>query len=159
MDIKKEPTVVTRGSEKTQNSNGNNATLADASTKIKWGSYFPILRGFRIGNQIAVHCPWCDRMHFHGWNAQDSSRVVTLRIAHGGHEPPAPSSYRVSVFREKDLQKLGYSPAKRRRARIGGSHKQEGSMELLTPKDRKDENEALRAVYHCCKPTALHLYS
>jgi hypothetical protein len=72
----------------------------------QWISQLPILRGFSLGGSVYVHCPWCDRMHVHGWESNDSSRVITLRVAHGGHEPPAPPSYRVGVFGEKDLQRI-----------------------------------------------------
>ena len=74
-------------------------------SKKKWLSQFQILRGFRVGASVYVHCPWCDRMHKR-WERNESSRVITLRVAHGGHEPPAPPSHRVSVFREKDLQRI-----------------------------------------------------
>ena len=45
----------------------------------QWISQLPILRGFRVDESVYVHCPWCDRMHVHGWEHNDSSRVITLR--------------------------------------------------------------------------------
>src|SRR6516164_3257484 len=82
----------------------------------QWISQLPILRGFRVGGSVYVHCPWCDRMHVHGWERNDSSRVITLRVAHGGHEPPAPTWYRVSVLRKKELQRINYLAAEIDRA-------------------------------------------
>jgi hypothetical protein len=46
-------------------------------------------------------------MHLHGWNEEDSERVVTFRVARCCR-PDAPSSYRVSVYQEKDLKLAGY---------------------------------------------------
>ena len=89
------------------NDNKNKRTVSSRSFEKQ----FPILRGFRVGNLVAAHCPWCDRMHVHGWPREDSARDTILRYAHCDHQPPAPSSYRVSVFREKDLQRVGYFPA------------------------------------------------
>ena len=89
----------------------------------QWISQLPILRGFRVGNRVAVHCPWCDCMHVHGWEPNHSARVISLRVAHGGHEPPAPTWYRVSVFRKKDLQRINYLAAEIDRAMAAKSRK------------------------------------
>lgn len=63
----------------------------------------PILRGFRVGRMVYVHCPWCDRFHQHGWESEDDGGVITARGAHGKHGPDAPAFYWISVFRERDL--------------------------------------------------------
>jgi hypothetical protein len=85
-----------------------------ASVSNNNDSRLPILRGFRVAGLVFVHCPWCDRMHVHGWGRADSARVIEVRCAHGGHQPPAPSGYRISVFRQKDLKIVGYPPVKKK---------------------------------------------
>jgi hypothetical protein len=71
-----------------------------------------ILRGFRVGNRVVMHCPWCDRKHVHGWGPEDDHRVVEWRVAHHGSNPSLPDSYQISVFRPKDLKAIGYGPLK-----------------------------------------------
>ena len=66
--------------EETTNNTEEHAKRSKARlSKKKWLSQFQILRGFRVGASVYVHCPWCDRMHKHGWERNDSSRVITLR--------------------------------------------------------------------------------
>jgi hypothetical protein len=105
---KKEPTAGTRGFTTEQNKELTPESLNDNSAQSNYDRQFPILRGFRVGKQVYVHCPWCDRMHVHGWNEEDNARVVTFRVPHCCSRPSAPSSYRVSVYRERDLKLAGY---------------------------------------------------
>jgi hypothetical protein len=52
---------------------------------------------------IDVFCPYCDRMHTHGWDPANNARVVEFRVAHcdqgdlfyGG-------GYWISVWRQSD---------------------------------------------------------
>ena len=83
----------------------HNKTKRKASSRT-FEKQFPILRKFRVRPLVFVHCPWCDRRHVHRWDRNDRSRVITLRVVHGGHEPPAPPSYRVGVFGEQDLRRI-----------------------------------------------------
>ena len=71
----------------------------------------PILRGFVIGKSIAVHCPFCDRFHVHGWDPKDTARDIYYPGAHcdfknqafaGGHGV----LYGVSPFRKASLKTL-----------------------------------------------------
>jgi len=110
---KKEPTASTRGFVKKQDNNYE-THIIDHSEEINDNSKLPILRGFRFHGLVIVHCPWCDRMHVHGWGRQDSANVTEIRCAHGGHQPPAPSAYRISVFRNRDLKKVGYFPVNKK---------------------------------------------
>jgi hypothetical protein len=48
--------------EEHQKSSKDNLSLDER----KWLSQFPILRGFRVGGSVYVHCPWCDQIHVHG---------------------------------------------------------------------------------------------
>jgi len=52
--------------------------------------------------QLAVHCPWCDRVHLHGWNPKHDGRHVESRYPHCPHGPFLESGYLVSVLRKKD---------------------------------------------------------
>jgi hypothetical protein len=88
-----------------------------ASVSNNNDSRLPILRGFRVRGLVVAHCPWCDRMHAHGWGRKDSARVVEVRYPHCGTQPGAPSAYRIGVFRMSDLKKTGYLPVNKR----GGS--------------------------------------
>jgi hypothetical protein len=107
MSSKKEPTAGTRGLTTEQNKELTPESLNDNSAQSNHDRKFPILKGFPVGKQAYDHGPWCDRMHVHRWNEEDSARVVTCRVAHCCRSN-APSSYRVSVFREKDLRLAGY---------------------------------------------------
>jgi hypothetical protein len=111
---KKEPTAGTRGLVKKQYNKSNKNILMDDSSEINNELKLPILRGFRVRGLVFVHCPWCDRMLVHGWGRADSARVIEVRCAHGGHQPPAPSGYRISVFRQKDLKIVDYPPVKKK---------------------------------------------
>jgi hypothetical protein len=110
----KEPAAGTRGFVKKQYNKVNKTNIMDESSQINNDPKLPILRGFRVRGLVFVPCPWCDRIHVHGWGRKDSARVIELRCAHGGHQPPAPSEYRISVFRQKDLKIVGYSPVKKK---------------------------------------------
>jgi hypothetical protein len=110
---KKEPTARTRGLRKKQHNKVNKTTLMDASFEINNDTQNIILRGFRVGNRVVMHCPWCDRMHVHGWGQEDDHRVVEWRVAHHGSNPSFPDSYQISVFRPKDLKGIGYGPLQR----------------------------------------------
>ena len=75
----------------------------------------PILRGFRVRGLVFVHCPWCDRMLVHGWGRADSARVIEVRCAHGGHQPPCTvrvSNKRVST---KGSENRELSPGEKER--------------------------------------------
>jgi hypothetical protein len=111
---KKEPTAGTRGLVKKQYNKGDKSILMDDSSEINNELKLPILRGFRVAGLVFGHCPWCDRMHVHGWGRADNSRVIEVRCAHGGHQPPAPSGYRISVFRQMDLKIVGYFPVNKK---------------------------------------------
>jgi hypothetical protein len=63
----------------------------------------PLLRGFLVGNMVYVHCPWCDKMHAHGWSREDNARVITPRYSHC-HSPGAPGNYWISIFRKRSLK-------------------------------------------------------
>jgi hypothetical protein len=113
---KKEPTAGTRGLVKKQDDNYG-THIIENSEEINDNSKLPILRGFRFNGLVIVHCPWCDRMHAHGWGRQDSASVTEIRCAHCANQPGAPSAYRISVFRMSDLKKTGYLPVNKK----GGS--------------------------------------
>lgn len=104
----KKPTARTRGLRNMQHNKVNRPTLTDASSEINDDSQNIILRGFRVGNRVVMHCPWCDRMHVHGWGPEDDHRVVEWRVAHHGSNPSLPDSYQISVFRPKDLTKSNW---------------------------------------------------
>jgi hypothetical protein len=109
---KKEPTARTRGLRKKQHNKPNDTRLMDASFEINNNdSQNIILRGFSIGKSVFVHCPCCDRMHVHGWDPADGERVKEWRVAHHGNNPSFPDSYLISVFRSKDLKRIGYGGA------------------------------------------------
>jgi hypothetical protein len=110
------PTAGTRGLVKKQDSN-NELHVLENSAEINDNLKLPILRGFRFNGLVVVHCPWCDRMHVHGWGRQDSARITEVRCAHCGTQSGAPSAYRISVFRMSDLKKTGYLPVNKK----GGS--------------------------------------
>jgi hypothetical protein len=117
MHIKEEPTGKDRGLKEIQDNKTNFLKLTYGSSEINGNSKPPILRGFRVRGLVVVHCPWCDRMHVHGWGRKDSARVVEFRFPHCGTQPGAPSEYRISVFRMSDLKKTGYLPVNKK----GGS--------------------------------------
>jgi hypothetical protein len=71
----KEPSSGTHGFTKQRKNSANDCDLSDASPEIKSGSQFPILCGFRFGNRVSVHCPWCDRMYVRGRGPQFRSLV------------------------------------------------------------------------------------
>ena len=105
---KKEPTARTRGLRKNKNSEVNKGSLMDALPRINNDSQNITLRGFSFRGLVFVHCPWCDRMHVHGWDPADGERVKEWRVAHHGNNPSFPDSYLISVFRSKDLKRIGY---------------------------------------------------
>jgi hypothetical protein len=113
MTVKKEePTGTSLGLLNRQSDSLYDASITQKHSAINKHSELPILRGFRVGELIFVHCPWCDRFHVHGWGREDNARVITARVAHGGHQPPAPSGYRISVFRQADLKRIAAIAAK-----------------------------------------------
>jgi hypothetical protein len=79
------------------------STAADRLVSYK--NKRPLLRGFLVGNLVYVHCPWCDKMHIHGWNPEDNARAVTPRYAHC-HSQGAPGSYWISLFRKSSLKTI-----------------------------------------------------
>jgi hypothetical protein len=107
----KEPTARTRGLRNMQHNKVNKTTLTDASSEINNDTQNIVLRGFRFRGLVFVHCPWCDRMHVHGWDPTDGERVKEWRVAHHGNNPSFPDSYLISVFRSKDLKRIGYGGA------------------------------------------------
>ncbi len=111
------PTAGTRGLVEKQYNKTNDLRIMEDSAEINGNSKPPILRGFRVRGLVVAHCPWCDRMHVHGWGRKDSARVVEVRYPHCGTQPGAPSAYRISVFRMSDLKKTGYLPVNKK----GGS--------------------------------------
>src|SRR6266436_3945643 len=81
MHTKEEPTGKDRGLKEIQDNKTNTSKLTHGSSEINNDSRLPILRGFRVKGLVFVHCPWCDRMHVHGWGRTDSARVIEVRRA------------------------------------------------------------------------------
>ncbi|SRR5260221_4479774 len=108
MDIKEEPTGKDRGLKKKQDRKTNVSKLTHAASEINNDTQNITLRGFSFRGLVFVHCPWCDRMHVHGWDPADGERVKEWRVAHHGNNPSFPDSYLISVFRSKDLKRIGY---------------------------------------------------
>jgi len=111
MNIKKEPTAVTRGLNDTQDSRTNSRMVADAPPKIKSDPRLPILRGFGIGRSIVVHRPFCDKFHTHGWDPMHTARDIYYLGAHCDFKNHPFSEgpgvlYGVSPFRKADLKSL-----------------------------------------------------
>jgi hypothetical protein len=86
--------------------NSRTVTRKQRQRKREYEKQFPLLRGFCIGNSIAVPCPFCDRIHTHGWDPKDDSRTEGLRIAHCGSSGRPWVSYRISPFRQRDLERM-----------------------------------------------------
>jgi hypothetical protein len=80
----------------------------DTSSRINKDPQDIVLRGFPIGKSIFVPCPWCDRMHLHGWDPADGARVKEWRVAHHACKPAFPQAYQISVFRTEDLERVNY---------------------------------------------------
>jgi hypothetical protein len=108
---KEEPKAGTSGLLNQQSKSLSQNNIEQKRRDSNKHSELPILRGFRVPDQVVVHCPWCDRFHVHGWDRQDNARVVTSRGAHGDHQPPAPHQYRISVFRQADLKRIAAAAA------------------------------------------------
>jgi hypothetical protein len=53
-----EPSAGTRGFIKQRKNSASDCDLSDASPEIKSDSQTLILRGFRFGNRVGIHCPW-----------------------------------------------------------------------------------------------------
>jgi hypothetical protein len=69
----------------------------------------PVLRGWltQDGTQIAVFCPYCDEMHFHGWPSGTSPRARVHRVPHCGKGGSfGTAGYYVALFRKKDVHGL-----------------------------------------------------
>jgi hypothetical protein len=81
------------------------ARKARGAGSVSYKNKRPLLRGFMVGNLVFVHCPWCDKMHVHGWDRADNARVVTPRYAHC-HSAGAPGSYWISIFRKRTLETI-----------------------------------------------------
>ena len=66
----------------------------------------PVLKGFLVGSQIIVWCPFCNQFHYHG-----SAAVPGLRTAHCESEDSAfrKTGYMVEYFTKKQLKELGLS--------------------------------------------------
>ncbi len=57
---------------------------------------------FRMA-QIAVWCPHCCRLHFHGWDPADNGHVISHRVAHClPGSPFKEHGYYISVWRQTD---------------------------------------------------------
>ena len=55
--------------------------------------------------QIAVWCPYCCRMHFHGWDMRDNGRVLSHRAAHCREGSPLrDTGYYIAVWRVSDTE-------------------------------------------------------
>jgi hypothetical protein len=108
MSSKKEPAAGIRGLTTEHNKQLTRESLSDNLAQSDYNRQFPTLRGFRVGKQVYLRCPWCDRMHLHGWNEEDSERVVTFRVSHCCRRPGAPFSYRASAYRARDVRLAGY---------------------------------------------------
>jgi hypothetical protein len=90
-----------------QHNTTNSVTLTNKKRERnqEYAKSFPLLRGFIIGNAIAILCPFCDRIHKHGWDPKDGSQVEDFKVAHcGGRERL--KAYRIAPFRQRDLNKL-----------------------------------------------------
>ena len=77
--------------------------------KTKPDPGIPLLRGWltKHGGQIAVFCPYCDQMHFHGWPRGTPRRALEHRVAHcTGQSAFKDGGYYIALFREKDLEGL-----------------------------------------------------
>lgn len=72
----------------------------------------PLLRGFTFtsggGTHIAVHCPHCDRMHYHGW--ERGLWRPEHRQAHCAGGPFSEGGYYIAPFRKRDLADIGAKP-------------------------------------------------
>ena len=69
----------------------------------------PVLRGWltKDGTQIAVFCPYCNEMHFHGWPSGTPRPALEHKVKHCvGQTPFANGGYYVALFRKKDLEGL-----------------------------------------------------
>ena len=105
---KKEPTARTRGLRNMQHNKVNKTTLTDASSEINNDAQNIVLWGFSFRGLVLVHWPSCDRMHVHRSDPAEGDRVKEWRVAHHTHNPSFPDSYQISVFRAKDLKRVGY---------------------------------------------------
>lgn len=67
----------------------------------------PVLRGFVTWNRkhIAVYCPYCSQMHYHGWSPALPLGAVTHRVAHCVRKDSAfyDSGYWIGEFRASDV--------------------------------------------------------
>jgi hypothetical protein len=109
---KEEPKAGTSGLPDRKSSPLNRRIIEQKHWTGNSNSRIPMLRGFGLGELAFVHCPWCDRMHVHGWDPADGAQVKEWRVAHHTHNPSFPDSYQISVFRKKDLKWVGYGPLK-----------------------------------------------
>ena len=72
----------------------------------------PILRGRVVGQQIFVHCPWCDKEHIHGYDPKDGFRP-SPRVPHCFSGPfHEGGDYLVAPFRKTDVSHLANSWAR-----------------------------------------------
>ena len=78
--------------------------------KTKPDAGVPVLRGWltKDGTQIVVFCPYCNRMHFHGWPSGTPRRALEHRVAHCTTRQSAlyEGGYYVALFRKKDIEGL-----------------------------------------------------
>jgi len=74
----------------------------------------PVLKGFIVGEQIAVWCPYCRNFHWHG--LADGVRAMNHhRVAHccdqidsrRGKSPFKEHGYYIEPFTETELKELG----------------------------------------------------
>jgi len=67
----------------------------------------PILKGFVLGGQIHVWCPYCARYHFHGWPDEQSNRPES-RVAHctGESSPFMEGGYYIVPYTKSELSKF-----------------------------------------------------
>lgn len=64
----------------------------------------PTLRGFVVGKQLVVFCPYCDAWHIHGWNPDSVAREH--RVAHCAASPFGSGGYYVAPFKPEDIASL-----------------------------------------------------
>jgi hypothetical protein len=53
--------------------------------------------------RLAVYCPWCDRLHYHGWDPRNDGHVLQHRAAHCDKESPlSGNGYWISTIRRSE---------------------------------------------------------
>ena len=78
----------------------------------------PVLKGFVIGGQICVWCPYCQAFHAHG-TANEDLKKKSHRVAHchdqvirgkpDWESPFHKTGYYIQKFSEAELKKFGIS--------------------------------------------------